>query len=94
MSDWNTKIIEEFRANEGRVGGPFAGAPMVLLHHRGRKSGRELVAPLMYLPHETDDDVIDVFASKAQRAGTPRLVPQPRRGLAGPPWSAAPSRTP
>ncbi|MET8151723.1 nitroreductase/quinone reductase family protein [Actinoplanes sp. NPDC049668] len=64
MSDWNTKIIEEFRANEGRVGGPFAGAPMVLLHHRGRKSGRELVAPLMYLPNETDDDVIHVFASK------------------------------
>lgn len=64
VSDWNTKIIEEFRANEGRVGGPFAGAPMALLHHRGRRSGRELVAPLMYLPHETDDDVIHVFASK------------------------------
>lgn len=65
MSDWNTKIIEEFRANEGRVGGPFAGAPMVLVHHRGRRSGRELVSPLMYLPHETDENVIYVFASKA-----------------------------
>ena len=38
MSDWNTKIIEEFRANEGRVGGPFEGAPMILLHHIGAKS--------------------------------------------------------
>jgi len=65
MSDWNTNVITEFRANDGRVGGNFAGAPMVLLHHRGRKTGRELVAPTMYLPHETDDDVIYVFASKA-----------------------------
>jgi deazaflavin-dependent oxidoreductase (nitroreductase family) len=64
MSDWNTKIIEEFRANEGRVGGPFEGAPMILVHHRGRKSGREIVAPLMYLPHETDPDVMYIFASK------------------------------
>ena len=64
MSDWNARVIDEFRANEGRVGGPFAGAPLVLLHHRGRKSGRELVSPMMYLPHETDDDVIYVFASK------------------------------
>jgi deazaflavin-dependent oxidoreductase (nitroreductase family) len=65
MSDWNTKVIEEFRANDGRVGGPFAGAPMVLVHHRGRRSGRELVAPLMYLPHETDADTFFIFASKA-----------------------------
>jgi deazaflavin-dependent oxidoreductase (nitroreductase family) len=64
MSDWNTQIIEEFRANEGRVGGPFAGAPMILVHHRGRKSGREVVAPLMYLPHETDPDIMYVIASK------------------------------
>jgi deazaflavin-dependent oxidoreductase (nitroreductase family) len=62
--DWNAKIIAEFRANEGRVGGNFEGAPMVLLHHRGRKSGREYVTPTMYLPHETDPDIIYVFASK------------------------------
>jgi F420H(2)-dependent quinone reductase len=43
--DWNAKTIAEFRANEGRVGGPSAGAPLVLLHHRGRKSGREYVTP-------------------------------------------------
>jgi len=65
VSDWNTNVITEFRANDGQVGGPFAGAPMVLLHHRGRKTGRDLVAPMMYLPHETDDDIIYVFASKA-----------------------------
>ncbi|MEV6302133.1 nitroreductase family deazaflavin-dependent oxidoreductase [Actinoplanes sp. NPDC051861] len=64
MSDWNTRVIEEFRANEGRVGGPFAGAPMVLVHHRGRRTGRDMVSPMMYLPHETDDDVMYVFASK------------------------------
>jgi deazaflavin-dependent oxidoreductase (nitroreductase family) len=64
MSHWNDTVIEEFRANEGRVGGPFAGAPMVLLHHHGRKSGRELVAPMMYLADETDEGVIYVFASK------------------------------
>ena len=63
--DWNAKTIAEFRANEGRVGGPFEGAPMVLLHHRGRKSGREHVTPTMYLAHETEPDVIYVFATKS-----------------------------
>jgi hypothetical protein len=52
--DWNAKTIAEFRANQGRVGGPFEGAPLVLAHHRGRKSGREHVTPMMYLPHDTD----------------------------------------
>ena len=63
-TDWNSKTIAEFRANEGRVGGPFEGAPMVLVHHRGRKSGSEYVTPMMYLPHDTDDDIIYVFATK------------------------------
>jgi F420H(2)-dependent quinone reductase len=44
--DWNAKTITAFRANEGRVGGPFEGAPMVLVHHRGRKSGRKCVNPM------------------------------------------------
>ncbi|GAA4954679.1 nitroreductase family deazaflavin-dependent oxidoreductase [Actinoplanes utahensis] len=64
MSDWNTRVIEEFRANEGRVSGPFADAPMVLVHHRGRKSGKETVSPLMYLPHDTDEKIIYIIASK------------------------------
>jgi deazaflavin-dependent oxidoreductase (nitroreductase family) len=64
MADWNNQNIEEFRANGGKLGGPFEGAPVVLLHHRGRKSGREFIAPTMYLAHETDPDTIYVFASK------------------------------
>jgi deazaflavin-dependent oxidoreductase (nitroreductase family) len=66
--DWNAKTIAEFRANEGRVGGVFEGAPIVLLHHRGRKSGREYVTPTMYLPHDTEPDSVYVFAT---RAGAP-----------------------
>jgi deazaflavin-dependent oxidoreductase (nitroreductase family) len=62
--DWNAKIVEEFRANDGRVGGPFEGAPMVLVHHRGRKSGRQRVNPMMYLRDDENADVIYVFASK------------------------------
>ena len=63
-TDWNAKTIAEFRANEGRVGGPFEGAPMVLAHHRGRTSAREHVNPMMYFPHDTDDHIIYVFATK------------------------------
>jgi deazaflavin-dependent oxidoreductase (nitroreductase family) len=62
--DWNTQTITEFRANEGKVGGNFEGAPMVLVHHRGRKSGREHVTPMMYLPHDTEPGIIYVFATK------------------------------
>ena len=62
VQDWNSKIIEEFRANEGRVGGPFEGAPVVLLHTKGAKSGRERVHPIMYLDL---DGHRFVFASKA-----------------------------
>lgn len=64
-NDWNAKIVEEFRANDGKVGGPFAGAPLTLLHHRGRSSGREFIAPAMYLADDADPATIYVFASKA-----------------------------
>jgi deazaflavin-dependent oxidoreductase (nitroreductase family) len=64
-NDWNAKIVAEFRANEGRVGGQFEGAPLILLHHRGRKSGREFFSPMKYLPDDSDPDRIFVFASKA-----------------------------
>ena len=66
--DWNAQTIAEFRANEGKVGGVFEGAPIVLVHHRGRKSGREHVSPVMYLPHETEPDIIYIFAT---RGGAP-----------------------
>jgi len=61
-TDWNQKIIDEFRANEGRVGGGFAGAPLLLLHTTGAKSGRERISPVMYL---REDGRTYVFASKA-----------------------------
>ena len=64
-NSWNAKIIAEFRANQGRVGGPFEGAPITLVHHKGRRSGREYVSPMMYLADEGDAATIYVFASKA-----------------------------
>lgn len=63
-NDWNAQIIAEFRTNEGRVGGQFAGAPITLVHHRGRHSGTEYVSPMMYLAGD-DPGTIFVFASKA-----------------------------
>lgn len=62
VNDWNSKIITEFRANEGKVGGPFEGAPLLLLTTRGRKSGAERTNPMMYLD---DGDRLLVFASKS-----------------------------
>jgi deazaflavin-dependent oxidoreductase (nitroreductase family) len=64
-NDWNQRIIDEFRANEGKVGGGFAGAPMILVHHVGRKSGKEYVSPVVYLPKDGGDESIYIFASKA-----------------------------
>jgi deazaflavin-dependent oxidoreductase (nitroreductase family) len=61
MTSWNEKIIEEFRTNEGRVGGGFEGAPLLLLHTTGARSGAERINPLMYLP---DGERLVVFASK------------------------------
>lgn len=63
--DWNKAIIDEFRENEGKVGGQFEGAPMVLVHHRGRRSGKDSITPMMYLSDEQDPGVFYVFASKA-----------------------------
>jgi deazaflavin-dependent oxidoreductase (nitroreductase family) len=62
VQDWNAQFITEFRANNGRVGGSFDGAPVLLLHTTGAKSGKERVNPMMYL--ELDDHIY-VFASKA-----------------------------
>ncbi|MEA2025793.1 MAG: nitroreductase/quinone reductase family protein, partial [Chloroflexota bacterium] len=61
-SDMNQAIIEEFRANDGVVGGYFAGLTLLLLHHKGARSGTERINPLAYqaLPNG-----FAVFASKA-----------------------------
>jgi deazaflavin-dependent oxidoreductase (nitroreductase family) len=63
--DFNTSIVNEFRANGGKVGGPFDGAPMILLHHRGARTGNERVNPLVYQP------VGDNFAVFASKGGAP-----------------------
>ena len=61
-NDFNRQIIEEFRANDGRVGGVFKGASLLLLHHTGARSGTERVNPLAY--QRLDDGTVAVFASK------------------------------
>ena len=65
-NDFNAKIIEEFRANEGRVGGPLAGTPMILIHHIGAKSGIERVTPLACSPQGNGR-----FAIVAANGGSP-----------------------
>ena len=60
-NDWNQQIIDEFRANAGTVGGPFQGAPLLILHSTGAKSGQERVIPLVY---RQEGDALVIFASK------------------------------
>jgi deazaflavin-dependent oxidoreductase (nitroreductase family) len=64
--DFNAKVIEEFRANGGKVGGFFTGAPLLLLHHQGAKTGAERVNPLVYL------QVGDSYAVFGSAGGQPR----------------------
>jgi deazaflavin-dependent oxidoreductase (nitroreductase family) len=71
MSGWNANIIEEFRKNEGRVGGGFEGATLLLLHTIGRRTGTERVNPLAYLP---DDGRWVVFGSKGGAPADPDWV--------------------
>ena len=62
MADFNNQVIDEFRSNDGVVGGPFQNMPLLLLHHTGAKSGQERIAPLVYL---ADGDRYVIFGSKA-----------------------------
>jgi len=61
-NDFNQQVITEFRANDGKVGGPFAGSPMLLLTTTGARSGQSRTTPLVYT---TDGDRIVIIASKA-----------------------------
>ena len=70
-NDFNQRIIQEFRANSGKVGGPFEGAPIVLLHHRGARTGTERITPLVCLPV---GDELAVFASKAGAPTDPQWL--------------------
>ena len=82
VNDWNKGIIEEFRANGGKVGGQFEGAPLLLLHSTGAKSGQARVNPIMYL---ADGDNYVVFASKAGAPTSPdwyhNLIANPRASV-------------
>lgn len=62
LNNWNTKIIDEFRANDGKVGGMFEGVPLLLLHTTGARSGKERINPLAC---QDLGGSIAVFASKA-----------------------------
>ena len=65
-SDLNTEMIEEFRANGGRVGGPWAGTTLILIHHIGARSGTERITPLG-CSHQGDGR----FAIVASNGGSP-----------------------
>lgn len=77
-NDFNQKVIEEFRANGGKVGGMFANRAMLLLTTTGAKSGQPRIAPLVYT---TDGDRIVVIASKGGAPTNPdwyhNLLAQP-----------------
>jgi deazaflavin-dependent oxidoreductase (nitroreductase family) len=75
MSDWNTAIIEEFRANEGKVGGMYAGGRLLLLTTRGRKSGKPYTIPLGY---QTDADRFIIIAGSANPDWYRNLVADPK----------------
>ncbi len=77
MSDLNATVIEEFRANEGRVGGNFEGAPLLILHSRGARSGEPHVHPMMYLRdgefYAEQAQLYPTFADYARK--TSRVIP-------------------
>jgi deazaflavin-dependent oxidoreductase (nitroreductase family) len=77
-NDFNTQIIEEFRANDGIVGGPFEGSPLLILTTKGAKSGQDRAAPMMY---RQEGERVFVFASKAGAPTNPdwyhNLVAEP-----------------
>ena len=77
--NWNDNIIEEFRANRGKVGGNFERQPLLLLHHRGARTGVERVNPVAY---QKVGDSYAVFASKGGSPTNPdwyhNLIANPR----------------
>ena len=65
--DYNAQVIARFRANQGDID----GAPFILVHHRGRRTGRDYLAPMVYLADEQEADLFYVFASKAGAPANP-----------------------
>jgi deazaflavin-dependent oxidoreductase (nitroreductase family) len=82
-ADHNQPIIDEFRANGGKVGGQFEGVSLVLVHHKGAKSGTERVNPLAY--QRLSDDSVAIFASKGGAPTNPdwyyNLVANPNTSI-------------
>ena len=76
INDFNRAIIEEFRANEGKVGGQFEGAPVLLLTSTGAKSGQRRTTPVVYL---ADGDRMVIFASKGGAPTNPAWYHNLRR---------------
>lgn len=82
LNDFNRGVVEEFRANGGRVGGPFEGRPMLLLHTTGAKSGAPRLSPLAYLPLDGKMLIVGSYAGAPKdpawvhnlRAGGPARV--------------------
>lgn len=68
INDFNTRIISEFRANGGKVGPPFEGAPLLLLTTTGAKSDERRTCPVVY---STDGDRLVIIASKAGAPNNP-----------------------
>ena len=75
MTDWNSGIIEEFRENGGKAGGMWEGAPLLLLHTMGAKSGEPRVNPVMY---RAVDGGLRGVRYEGRGANSPGLVPQSR----------------
>lgn len=71
LEDFNRGVVEEFRANGGKVGGPFAGGDLLLLHTTGAKSGTPRLSPLSYL---TVDDRMLIVGSYAGAPKDPAWV--------------------
>lgn len=82
MQEWNKKVVGEFRTNGGKVGGPFEGASLLILHHMGARSGESRVTPLVY---QDVDGGYAIFASNAGKDYHPawyhNLLAQPRVGV-------------
>jgi deazaflavin-dependent oxidoreductase (nitroreductase family) len=80
VSDWNQKIIAEFRENGGKVGGPFEGAPMIILHTVGARSGAVRETPLVRFPESDDEMVVIASAGGAPKhpAWYHNIVAHPR----------------
>ena len=69
MNDFNRQVIQEFRERDGEVGGPFSGAPMILVTHTGAKTGRAYTTPLVYT---RDGDNYVIVASKGGAPENPQ----------------------